>query len=142
VAPFVERMLAPRWRGRGCDEHELERPSWDDVEAAIRRLDQGEHNDLYLVNGEGAGDTFEGATVLGIWGGAGSYYVSVSGPGVLDACATSPERSPDVTQQVVGGGQRVGFPSDEVVDLATALAAARAFFADGSLAKGLHWRDE
>jgi len=116
---------------------ELSDPTWEQVEDAIRDLDECSHNDLYLHP-----DASKLETYLAVGGGSGRYLVT----GSIDndrfpTAVKAVER--DVRHELlVVGGQAGDYPRNWILDLDSALRAARSFFETGEFCGGgLHWID-
>lgn len=130
----IQRLTICEWRGATVAETIIEQPRWEAVESAIRALNNRDRNDVYLVPAPAGPETY-----LCVGGGAGRYLVSGSldnkeFPTILDQSRTAgpPER-------LNVGGQEGEYPASQVVDLATALTAARAFFDSGGFAGSVTW---
>lgn len=124
------------WSSIVCDPEELADPSWEDVEQAIKALDGEVRNDLYLAQGLGDPETF-----LCVGGGNGKYLVSGSVEGKRFPTVVIPDGSDEIVSLIVGG-QLSEFPRRFIVDLNTALTAAKAFFESGRFGEGdVVWED-
>ena len=119
---------------------EIAHPDWEQIEAAIRALDGDARTDVALgTNNENPADTPH--MMIG-GGNEGRYIVYATYDGrrmfnLLRSAAGAD--SADEDMRVVAGGQEGIYSAGNVVDLATALVAARAFALDGELAPGLNW---
>lgn len=121
------------WDGVRCGSRDADRPSWEQVEAALSDLDARRHT-LLTLNGE-AGDT------LCVGGGAGRYVVFYQ-----DAddelwnlhAAGAPEAGPSILLNC--GGQEGDFRPDQVVGSDVAREAVRTLFAVGGIDVRLGWR--
>jgi hypothetical protein len=120
---MIDELVICVWDGPSRRDIVLQRPSWADVDAAIRALDNADRNDIYLCPTKDDPETY-----LSVVGGAGRYVVTGAirneeFPVVLGG------RGPEGAQEhLVVGGQRVLWPTEQVVDLETALRAAKAFY--------------
>lgn len=131
----IEILTISEWIGASRKDTVLENPAWPDIEKAIRDLNNENLNDLYLQPTREDPETY-----LCVGGGNGRYIVSGSirneeFPTVVDVAKSS-----DTREQLVVGGQGGDYPSSWIVDLDTALHAAKLFFELGScgLENGLH----
>lgn len=124
----------------GYLQREVAHPDWEQIEAAIRALDGDTRTDVALrASNENPADTPH--MMIG-GGNEGRYvvYATYDGRRLFDLLrADADSDSDDEDMRVVAGGQEGIFHAREVVDLTTALAAARAFALDGELASGLNW---
>lgn len=136
----IERLDAPTWLsdlGRQIDN-----PTWDEVEAAIRALDGRDRNDIYLVPRIADPETF-----LGVGGGGGRYLVtgiiaSERFPTVVKELGRGAKRHEGERELLVVGGQEGDYPRRWIIDLETALRAARAFHETGEFGGGeVLWED-
>jgi len=111
---------------------EVQQPQWDAVDAAIP--DNLSRNDIYLVP-----DKADPATYLCVGGGAGRYIVTGAikneeFPSVID-----PSKAAEPAELLVVGGQSGHYPGNCVLDLDTALRAARAFYVSGRFEGAVTW---
>jgi hypothetical protein len=128
----VESLTICDWSRIPRDEV-ISDPSWADVEAAIRLLDNGARNDVYLKPLNSTEDTF-----LGVGGGAGRYIVTGSESGDRFPTLRNPVGADELVSLCVGG-QLAEYPSRWVVDLDQALAAVRLFYQAGKFDCGIAW---
>ena len=124
-------LTRDKWRGNKNDEEVTESPEWDQVEVAIRELDQRERT---LVTIQRSQEHY-----IAVGGGAGVYvaYVAVDGP-TFDRLAEA--EGADGSTTLVVGGQASEYPKDECVSLTTVLLAVRTFVETGLLEPGLRWK--
>src|SRR5690349_18032811 len=113
--------------GPNGNETTVTNPSWGAAESILRELD-GERNDSVAL--DSSGDSY-----MGISGGRDGCYVVA---GFLEGfgsfiCANGSEGRP--AQDVVVAGDFNTYASENVVDLETAVRAAKVFFETGGLAK-------
>jgi hypothetical protein len=138
-----ERDEAPRNpKHLGSGQREVRDPSWAQVEAAIRRLDNSRFTDLSLDFAEGRDRT--------------SLLVSGGNEGRVVCCVARAEdpdwgqdfrhlvdlewRDADDEFEQVIGGQASALPAKLSVPRETALRAARYFFEHRALDPGLRWQ--
>jgi len=135
----IELLTVLEWLGPDAEHVEHPDPSWELVEDAIRRLNGRERNDLYLYTDLEAAPP---GAYLCVGGGEGGRYVA-SG---LDRGETSPTFA--LGPGADGGGREpllvggnVGlYLRDRIIDLETALRAARSFYdAGGFGGGGVQW---
>lgn len=124
----------------GYLHREIAHPDWAQIEAAIRALDGDARTEVALgASNENPADTPH--MMIG-GGNEGRYivYATYDGRRLFDLLrAGAGSNTDDEDTKVVAGGQEGIYHAREVVDLATALAAAQAFALDGELASGLNW---
>ncbi|MDC3982186.1 Imm1 family immunity protein [Polyangium jinanense] len=119
-----------KWHGVLNDEWHVDRPSWDDVDKAIRRLDAKTYT---IVTVQGPGEQH-----LAIGGGSGRYIVYAT----FDNCEFWNLLSTDSTNGMVllnAGGQEGDYPAAQIVDQEQARTAARTFLLDLRLEPSLRW---
>ena len=109
-------------------------PSWNDVESAIRTLDNESRNDLYLTPIDASPDTF-----LGVGGGAGRYLVHGSEAGERFPTLCDPASTDEHLVPLCVGGQLGEYPVRWIVDLDRALKAVRQFYEAGRFDCGVAW---
>jgi hypothetical protein len=114
------------------EEEVTSNPSPDAVEAAIRRLNNAELHDVFLMTPDL--DTF-----LGVSGGAGRYIVTISIRSERFAHLLNPDDPSDVEEEMMCGGQITPFPRRYLVKLATAILAALHYLETREAAPGLSW---
>ena len=123
---MIEQLTVNVWIGRGVTREEIARPSWDQVEAAIRALNERERNDIYLTP-----SACDLETYLSVGGGDGRYLVTGSiNNERFPTVATGPRlgSAREATEELVSGGQMGDYPCRWILDLATALRAIRSFY--------------
>jgi len=131
---YVKALYADCWDGRTCTNLETPNPSWGDIAAAVERLDGKRHTIITI----GAG----GEAHMAVGGGEHGQYVvyatfdNESFRTLLSATTQSQE-----IMYLVTGGQLGDYPKNIVVDLASALAAAKTFAELGQIDATLNWRD-
>jgi hypothetical protein len=129
---FINSLHADLWVSRADKGLTLDRPSWEDIERAIRQLSGNERTSLILKRDE--------ETHMSIGGGPDRYSVVVlienrHGPFYL----IDPSKS-DAEIMLVVGGQSIDTPERMTVPLETILKAARVFSESGELEKSLAWQ--
>jgi hypothetical protein len=130
---FARRLTTVRWHGAANVEDKVADPSEDQVERAVRALDQDAPTDLY-IDGE---DWWS----MAIAGGGDHFIVFLtnllSGKR-FDLRAKRPESA---AIHLITGGQRGRFPPEVAVTLSEALQAARRFVKDGRPDPALAWNE-
>jgi hypothetical protein len=129
----IESLTICEWSTNSRGDEVISYPSWADVEASIRRLDNKTRNDIYLRPLDSAQDTF-----LGVGGGAGRYIVTGSENGCRFPTLSNPAGTDELVSLCVGG-QLGEYRSRWVVDLNQALAAVRMFYEAGTFDCGISW---
>ena len=129
----IALLTVLEWVGPDADHKEHDDPSWELVEDAIRRLNGRERNDLYLYADL---DAAEPGAYLCVGGGGGRYVVAG-----LDRGDTSPTFAPGPGDEgerepLLVAGNVGAFPRNWIVDLDTALRAARSFYQAGGFGGG------
>jgi len=124
------------WKGAHKDDTEIRLPLWSAVEAAIRALDNCNLNDVYLQPDETNPETY-----LAIGGGAGRYIATGSVNNERFPTLVDPQRPAEPKVLLVVGGQEGDYPANWIVDLPTALRAARSFYDAGGFARDVNWVD-
>ena len=116
-----------------ADDEVVESASWDQVESAIRSLD-GKRRTMVTVEQDEIRN-------LAVGGGDGRYLVTITEPDDEFRTLYEPGKGEDPVP-LVTGGQLGEHPGRTVVDLDTALTAARTYFDTGALDPSLSWLDE
>ncbi|SNS59609.1 Immunity protein Imm1 [Asanoa hainanensis] len=125
------RLERDRWAdGRGSRLSRTD-PTADQIEAAVRALDQRCHTEVVLTGHDGQ--------YLAVEGGAGEYLVHLGSDEHDDVIALRTPSAPPGEVDVVAAGQVRRVDRRAVVDLATALRAVRAFAVDGRPDSTLYW---
>jgi hypothetical protein len=128
AAVSIGLLTVCKWSGPRKEDTNIEHPAWPQVEAAIRALNGTTHNDVYLQPAGGEPDSY-----LCIGGGKGRYIVTGATKGGEFPTLTDPARAGEPEETIVVGGQPGNYPGHWVVDLETALGAARSYFDTGTL---------
>lgn len=55
---FVRNLSASAWTGSGIELHEIESPTWAEIEAAMRALNGRTRNDVYLLPDSNTPETY------------------------------------------------------------------------------------
>ena len=138
----IERLVVSYWGKAPIPTRIVGNPTWQQVESAIRALDAADYNDIMMipvVANEG--------TWLAVGGGAGRYVVTGSiehnrFPTVVREPGIGLKRHEEENEMVMVGGQEGDYPRRWIVDLETAMRAARAFHLTGEFGGGrILWED-
>jgi Immunity protein Imm1 len=133
----IELLTVCEWNGQQMNRTEFPRPTWEQVEDAIRDLDERAHNDLYLHP-----DASNLETYLAVGGGSGRYLVTGSVNNLRFPTAVKHAESNAAREPLVVGGQTGDYPRHWILDLDSALRAARSFFEAAEFAGGgVIWLD-
>ncbi|HEY4243555.1 MAG TPA: Imm1 family immunity protein [Kofleriaceae bacterium] len=122
-----------RWHGVLNDCWRVDSPSWDDVDAAIGRLDGKSYT---IVTLQGPGEQH-----LTVGGGDGQYVVY----GTFDNNEFWNLLNPKDeggTALLNAGGQEGDYPARQIVDRENARAAARTFLEKLQLEPSLRWENQ
>jgi hypothetical protein len=129
----IHSLKICEWRDRRRIDTDVLDPTWADIEAAVRKLDNEHFNDIHLHRDEDS-ECFW----LSVGGGAGRYLITGSSsegfPTVVDQ---SRANLPD--ELLCVGGQNGYFPARWIQSLEVALRAARYFFDNGSFGGSVEW---
>jgi hypothetical protein len=133
----IQLLTVCEWNGPRMERTDVPNPTWDQVEDAIRDLDERTHNDLYLHP-----DASDLETYLAVGGGSGRYLVTGSINNERFPTAAKSVEHDAPRELLVVGGQTGDYPRNWILDLDSALRAARAFFETGEFgAGGVTWVD-
>ena len=130
----VEKLTISDWAATGERDTFIEKPSWSQIEGAVRALNNENLNDLYLYPEENNPETY-----LCVGGGAGRYVLTGSINNNSFPTLVDPIRSPTPTTSLVVGGQPGDYPSNWIMDLSTTLKTTKAFFDAGGFQCGVIW---
>ena len=130
----IELLTICEWVGPSMRATEVERPQWEAVDVAIRALDNASRNDIYLTPSKADPETY-----LAIGGGAGRYIVTGSIKNEEFPTVIDPVKGAEPVEVLVVGGQAGHYPGNWVLDLDTALRAARAFHSTGRFEGEVTW---
>ena len=131
----IKTLTTSYWDHKARVYEDIINPSWEQVEAAIRALNNRERNDIYLMPSESNPETY-----LSISGGNGRYFVTGSidnqrFPTVIDL-----KKSSQGKERLVSGGQEILISSQWIVDLETALNVIKSFYEAGGFNCGIEWQ--
>jgi hypothetical protein len=118
---------------RGWEEEVVVNPSWQDIEAAINALD-GKLRTVITISGEGEAHMAVGG------GDSGQYVVYATFDNANFFTLLSLDQSEGKLLLFVAG-QEGDYDKKIVVDLQSALTAAKTFAEDGKIDTTLEWRD-
>jgi hypothetical protein len=121
------------WNDGARTDTAVDTPSWADVEAAVRALNNRNLSDIHL---ELAGPP---EAFLSVGGGAGRYIVSGSVDGRVFPVLIDASLPEDPRVDLVVGGQLGDYPRCCAVDLDHALRAVRSVAETGEFQQGLGW---
>jgi Immunity protein Imm1 len=125
-------MYVQRLRIFDAEDRVVENPTWADVERAIRSLNGKTRTALNLFHDERSPDMVIGG------GRRRLYHVMVGRRGVGPINLVNPSAKDDEIEMLIGG-YGTDFPMWALVDLPTALVAAKTFWDQGKLDESLHW---
>jgi hypothetical protein len=129
----ARKLTTENWQGVHPNLRTVEEPDWDEVEAAVRALDQRVHTQVAVGRDDWS-------SIL-VGGGSGRYNVAITTADDVYLTLTDPSRG-DGTERLVAGGQVGDYPERTVVGLGAALCATRTFFESGAADSGLTWVEE
>jgi len=129
----IRRLRICDWQESGRLNIVVEKPSWSDIESAIRAMNNGNLNDVYLDLES------EPETSLTIGGGSGRYIVSGSLAAESFPTLTDPSVAETARVNLIVGGQLGDYPAHYVVSLAHALAAVRSVAESGIFSSEYQW---
>ena len=117
----------------GADgDDSVDNPSWGEIDSAICALNADDKTLVSLTAGD--------AGVMLIGGGNGQYLVTVIYSDAIHFTAGKPEMNPKEVELTVGGQTGI-YSSNQIVDLASALHAARCYFDYGIRDPKLEWTE-
>ena len=130
------RLLISRMDGpEDKTDASAEKPDWDEIERAIRRLDGNTCSLLIL----GIGDPVPHMAIGG--GEAGKYIVYATPDNWIFHKLMNPHASPGKSY-LVAGGQRGDYANKQMVTLADVLRAAKTYAETGQLDSNLVWEKQ
>jgi hypothetical protein len=133
----IQLLTVCEWDGPRMESTDIPDPTWEQVEDAIRDLDERSRNDLYLH-----ADASNLETYLAVGGGSGRYLVTGSIDNERFPTAVNAIEADASRELLVVGGQRGDYPRSWILDLDSALRAARSFFETGEFNGGdVTWVD-
>jgi hypothetical protein len=131
----IELLTICEWIGAGMHKTDVPNPTWEQIDSAIRALDGRRRNDLYLHP-----DADNPETYLAVGGGDERYIVSGSIDNERFRTVVMEPLEDAQHERLVVGGQAGDFPRNWILDVETALRAARSFFESGDFGGGeLTW---
>jgi len=130
----IKRLRVCDWANTSTRDVIVLNPSWSQVDAAIRALNNDNLNDIYLEPWQGGSDTF-----LGVGGGSGRYIVTGAIAGKTFPTLVSTGSLDETLVPLVVGGQLGEYPARWLVTLEDALSAVRLFFDAGGFDCGVEW---
>lgn len=107
------------WHGDHTDLETLDDPAPEDIDQALRRLDQRRHTEMAL---HGTGGQY-----LAVGGGLGCYHVYVASMEHEDSVVLQSTIAKAGFEELISGGRLLRLPARSVVGLAEAAQAAKAF---------------
>jgi hypothetical protein len=122
----IEQLTVCQWEGGNLRTAIVAHPTWDQVETAVRRLDNQRFNDLYLQP-----DAANSEVYLCVGGGSGRYVLAGALSGETFPSLVDHARGAEPTELLTVGGQEGDYPANQVHDLATTLEAVRGFWSTG-----------
>ena len=132
----IGKLTICEWTGRSVTDRVISDPTWAEVEAAIRALDNERRNDIYLTPDPGDDETY-----LCIGGGNGRYVLTGAVANEVFPTFVDPSSAAEPDVELVAGGQSGLFPANWVHDLETTIQAARTFFDAGRFPGTAGWID-
>jgi hypothetical protein len=125
------QLVYDDWLGVLPNETVIEKPDWTEVEAAIRNMDGRARCTVTIERDDWSN--------LSIGGGGASFNVCHTTPDEHFWQSIIPTESSSQMVGLVVGGQLGEYPPCAVVDIDTALAAAKEFLATGQRDTRIHW---
>jgi hypothetical protein len=133
----IAQLTVSEWDGTDVRNQIVMNPTWDQVEAAVRRLDNACFNDLYLQP-----DAANSEIYLCVGGGSGRYVLAGVLAGDRFPTLIDHDRPAEPAELIRVGGQEGDYPANVVHDLEVTLTAVRAFWATGRFdGSGLRWEE-
>jgi len=125
------RLERDRWQDGRAERRRHDDPTPDEIEAAVRALDQETRTEVVLTGHDGQ--------YLAVEGGAGRYLVQLGSDEHDDRIVVRSVGAEPGDEVVVAAGQPRRVARRDVVDLDTALRAVRAFAKAGRPDPTLTW---
>lgn len=123
---MIEQLTVCQWDGGNLRTTIVAHPTWDQVETAVRRLDNQRFNDLYLQP-----DATNSQVYLCVGGGNGRYVLAGALSGETFPSLVDHARNAEPTELIMVGGQVGDYPANLVHDLDATLEAVRGFWSTG-----------
>lgn len=128
-----ERLVVVRLDGpEDSDSRQMENPTWEQIETAIRRLD-GERCTLLIL---GVGDP---VPHMGIGGGEDGKYIVYATPDNMSFHTLVNPGAPPGKCMLTAGGQAGDYELKRCVSLREVLLAAKTYAETGQIEAGLSW---
>jgi hypothetical protein len=127
----ASRVSLHSWKGAHRHDEVVDQPDVATVESTIRRLDGDRTTEVCIEADD------QSYLILG--GGAGRYVGFISRNENEMHNLITPTGSPEPSIELCAGGQTGFFAERQLVDLATALRAARTFAERGELDQSVTW---
>lgn len=126
-------LQTDKWDGVYNRSDTYKNPTWEEIETAIKALDQKKRTQIVIQR--------EDSSNISVGGGNGRYYVCIT---------TSDERFLILKQekkgkgkkQLVVGGQVGNYPTETIVTITLVLKAVETFHKTGKIEKTLNWIEE
>jgi hypothetical protein len=132
----VARLVICEWAGGSKSDKIIADRTWEQVEAAIRALNNRNLNDLYLRS-----DKVDPESYLAVGGGSGRYLVTGSVRNERFPTLVDSTRAEDRTESLTVGGQEGDYPESWIVGMDLALRAAMSYWRMGRFDPELDWID-
>jgi hypothetical protein len=128
---YARALSADCWQGPKNETNLVSDPSWDDIESAIRDLDGNVHTIVGLQA--------DGEAHLVIGGGSCGRYIVYATFDNVHFSALSSGQAVQSKVPLCIGGEIGDYKDNLIVDIASALCAARPFAESGQLGPALPW---
>ena len=130
----IEKAKLPHWNGADFHVHELLHPTWDEIDQAIKTLDQQQHQEVYLYPDADDSDTW-----LAIVGGSGSYVATGSIANARFPTYINSSVSETTVRTIMAGSQLSEFQANCIISLEQAINVAKLFFNVGGFECEVEW---
>ena len=131
---FVSNLSVEQWIDNFNQDELINKPSWNQIETAIRELN-GKNKTLVTL---GADEE----TYMSIGGGAGKYVVTATFDNFDFYILVNLLKPDNQIEKLVVGGQQGNYSAKMCVDLLPCLLAARTFVESGKLDTLLSWEED